>query len=339
VWLSARALARIGVPQVVVTGSGTELGRRLRTAGVRVSSTAWRMGLDPRVLWPILRETRQRPVILHAHDAHALTLAGVVSHLARTPLVVTRRVDIPLRRRGFWGSATRIIAISDAVADVLQRDGISRDRITVVNSGISLESVATVTKVGIRGRLGLGPDALVAASVGALVGHKDHHTLIGAAERLSQRVPDLHWVVAGEGELRPSLERQLAVSGLRSRVHLVGHMDDPVRLIADADLFVMSSKAEGLGTSVLDAMALGIPVASTSAGGLPEMLANGAGLLVPPGDPVALGEAVERIVTETELRAALVTRAKAEVTKFTDVRMAEALASVYRSCVHSHDGS
>lgn len=339
VWLLARALARMGVEQVVVTGKGTELGRRVRAAGVRVRPVAWRMGLDPRVLWPILREARQRPTILHAHDAHALTLAGIASQITRTPLIVTRRVDFPLRRRGFWGRAQRVIAISNAVADVLQRDGISRDGITVVNSGISLDSIATVTKLGIRGRLGLRPDTMVAANVGALVGHKDHHTLIGAAERLSERLPDLHWVVAGEGELRPALERRLAVSGVRGRVHLVGHMEDPARLIADADLFVMSSRDEGLGTSVLDAMALGIPVASTTAGGLPEMLANGAGLLVPPGDPGALATAVERIVGDSELRAGLVARARTEVGRFTDVRMAEELASVYRSCVHSYDGS
>jgi glycosyltransferase involved in cell wall biosynthesis len=339
VWLLARALARMGVEQVVITGKGTELGRKVGSAGVRVRPVAWRVGLDPRVLWPILSEARRRPAILHAHDAHALTLAGIASELTHTPLIVTRRVDFPLRRRGFWGRARRIIAISNAVSDVLQRNGISRDWITVVNSGISLESVAAVTKLGIRGQLGLHPDTLIAAAVGALVGHKDHTTLIKAAERLKDRLPELHWVVAGEGELRSTLERRVAVSGLRGRVHLVGHIEDPARLIADSDLFVMSSRDEGLGTSVLDAMALGIPVASTSAGGLPEMLGQGAGLLVPPGDPEALAGAVERIVADSKLRADLVARARAEVRRFTDVRMAEDVASVYRSCVHSHDGS
>jgi glycosyltransferase involved in cell wall biosynthesis len=119
----------------------------------------------------------------------------------------------------------------------------------------------------------------------------------------------------------------------------VGHLDDPVRLIADADLFVMSSREEGLGTSVLDAMALGIPVASTRAGGLPEMLGNGAGLVVPPGDPAALADAVGRVLDDSALRASLVERARAEVLKFTDRRMAEEVGSVYRSCAHSLDGS
>jgi glycosyltransferase involved in cell wall biosynthesis len=329
----------MGVDQVVVTGAGTELARRLRAAGVPIRPAGWQAGLDPRVLWTVLRELRGRRAVLHAHDAHAVTLAGVAASLARTPLVVTRRVDFPLRRRGYWGRADCVIAISDAVAQVLERDGIARERITVVHSGISLESTRAVTRLGIRGQLGLPPTAPVAVNVAALVPHKDHATLLAAAKQLEHRIPELHWVVAGEGELRPQLERKVAESGLRNRVHLVGHIDDPTRLIADADLFVMSSRHEGLGTSVLDALALGIPVASTGAGGLPEMLRNGAGLVVAPGDPVALAASVMRILEDPELRTGLVERAKVEVLRFTDRRMAEEVGSVYRSCAHSLEGS
>jgi glycosyltransferase involved in cell wall biosynthesis len=329
----------MGVDQVVVTGAGTELARRLRAAAVPIRPAAWHAGLDPRVLWTVLRELRGRRAVLHAHDAHAVTLAGVAARLARTPLVVTRRVDFPLRRRGYWGRADCVIAISDAVAQVLERDGIARERITVVHSGISLDSTRAVTRLGIRGRLGLPPAAPVAVNVAALVPHKDHATLLAAAKQLEYRIPELHWVVAGEGELRPQLERKVAESGLQNRVHLVGHIDDPTRLIADADLFVMSSRHEGLGTSVLDALALGIPVASTGAGGLPEMLRNGAGLVVAPGDPVALADSVVRILEDSELRTGLVERAKVEVLRFTDRRMAEEVGSVYRSCAHSLEGS
>ena len=339
VWLLARALAGRGLPQVVVTGRATELARRVCAAGVPVRPAAWRLGLDPRVLWPILREARHPHSVLHAHDAHAVTLAGLVSQLTGTPLVVTRRVDFPLRRRGYWARAQRIIAISNAVATMLQRDGIPPERISVVHSGISLESIAAVTRLGIRGRLGLPPKARVAVNVAALVPHKDHATLIAAAGRLGQRFPDLHWVIAGEGKLRPALEQMVFAAGLGPRVHLVGHIDDPVRLIADADLFVMSSREEGLGTSVLDAMALGIPVASTAAGGLPEMLGNGAGLVVSTGDGAALAGAVERILDDAALCARLAERGRAAVLRFTDARMADELVSVYRSCIHSLDGS
>jgi glycosyltransferase involved in cell wall biosynthesis len=232
-----------------------------------------------------------------------------------------------------------VIAISEAVAEVLVQDGIERARIRVVHSGISLDTTKAVARLGIRDLLSLPPGALVAANVAALVPHKDHATLLSAAKQLEHRHPHLHWVVAGEGELRPSLEARIGQLGLRDRVHLMGHLSSPERLIADADVFVMSSRQEGLGTSVLEAMALGIPVASTGAGGLPEMLGQGAGLVVPPGDAGALAEAVARILEDTALRNDLAGRARAEVLNFTDWRMADAVRSVYRSCAHSLDGS
>jgi glycosyltransferase involved in cell wall biosynthesis len=172
----------------------------------------------------------------------------------------------------------------------------------------------------------------VAANVGALVGHKDHATRLRAAARLVGRFPSLHWVVAGEGPERAPLERLRADLGLDGRVHLLGHIPEPARLVADADLFVMSSREEGLGTAVLDAMALGIPVASTTAGGLPEMLEDGAGVLAPPRDPDALAHAVARLLDEPGLARSVSQKALATVARFTAERMAEAVGSVYRSC-------
>jgi glycosyltransferase involved in cell wall biosynthesis len=222
---------------------------------------------------------------------------------------------------------------------MLVRDGIDRARITVVHSGISVDATQAVERLGIRDLLGLPPGALVAANVAALVPHKDHATLVAAAKQLEHRQPDLHWVIAGEGDLRPILESRIRELGLRDRVHLMGHIASPERLIADADLFVMSSRQEGLGTSVLEAMALGIPVASTGAGGLPEMLGRGAGVVVPPGDSAALAGAVDRVLGDSMLRMSLVERARSEVLRFTDRRMADEVRSVYRSCAHSLGGS
>lgn len=339
VWLLARELQRQGTDQVVITGAGSELASRLRASGVPVRAVSWRMGMDPRVIWPILKELRRRTALLHAHDAHALALAGICATVTRTPLLATRRVDFHLRRRGYWGRADRIIAISRAVAGVLASDGIPPDRIAVIHSGISLDAIRATTRLDIRGRLGLSPDAPIAVNVGALVPHKGQQTLIDAAQILERVIPELHWIVAGEGVLRTALQERIDTLGLRSRVHLVGHVEQPERLIADADVFVMSSWEEGLGTSVLEAMGLGIPIASTAAGGLPELVGNGGGLLVPPGDAAALAEAVARILREPELRRQLTERARADVLRFTDRRMAEEVASVYRSVAHSIDGS
>lgn len=332
VWLLARELARMGdIEQTVVTGAGSELARRLADDGVPVREARWAAGLDPRVIPVTLRALRPGAV-LHAHDAHSVTLAGIAAQIAGRPLVATRRVDFHLQRRGFWGRADRVIAISRAVGDVLRADGIAAERIAVIPSGISLDDARSATPLGIRERLGLPTAAAIAANVAALVGHKDHATLLRAAALLRDAMPGLHWVIAGEGPLRAEIERQRGELGLAGIVHLLGHIPDPVRLIADADVYVMSSSQEGLGTAVLDAMALGIPVASTAAGGLPEVLGDESGLLVPPGDFAALADAVRRIVTDSTVRTALIDRASIAVRRFTARRMADDVVSVYRSC-------
>lgn len=332
VWLLARELARAGVAQVVVTGAGSELAERLTADGVPVRPVPWTAGLDPRVLPALLAELRGSQAIVHAHDAHAVTLGGLAARLAGRPLVATRRVDFHLRRAGFWGRADRVIAISRAVAGILAMDGIRRERIVVVHSGIALDDLRGTRRLGVREQLGLGTGATVAANVAALVGHKDHATLFRAAARLADRFPALHWVVAGEGPERTALERLRRDLALEGRVHLLGHIAEPARLVADADLFVMSSREEGLGTAVLDAMALGIPVASTAAGGLPEMLGEGAGVLAQAQDPEALATAVARLLAEPGLAHSVVERAADAVQGFTSARMAEAVLSVYRSC-------
>jgi glycosyltransferase involved in cell wall biosynthesis len=180
---------------------------------------------------------------------------------------------------------------------------------------------------------------MLACTVGALVPHKDHVTLLHAARRLASRFPGLHWVIAGNGELRAVLEWLTSELDLTGRIHFLGQVADPVRVIAESDVYVMSSREEGLGTSVLDAMARGIPVASTSAGGLPEMLHQGAGLLVPPRNPEALAGAVQRILIDGDLRRNLVERASWAVERFSADRMAAEVRSVYRSCAPAIEGS
>lgn len=339
VWLLARELHRAGLTgQVVVTGAASELAARLGRDGIRVHRARWEAGLDPRVLLPIVREVRSGAALLHAHDAHAVTLAGVVALATRTPFVATRRVDFHLRRPGLWRRATRVIAISNAVADVLTDDGIDPARVHVVHSGIDLEAARGAEPLGVRERLGLAPGTPLACTVGALVPHKDHATLLHAARLLCGDFPTLHWVVAGEGELRPVLEWLSAELGVADRVHFLGHVSQPLRVIADGDVYVMSSREEGLGTSVLDAMARGIPVASTSAGGLPEMLHQGGGLLVPPRRPEALAGAVRRILCDADLRQRIVSQAARTVESFGAARMAAEVLAVYRSCAPLLDG-
>ncbi|HEX5004238.1 MAG TPA: glycosyltransferase [Gemmatimonadales bacterium] len=336
VWLLARALARQGaVTQSVVTGRGSELARRLEEDAIPTVTPQWAGALDLRALMATFRAA-SRGTILHAHDGHALTLAGLAARVTGARLVVTRRVDFPLRRAGFWSSAGRIIAISAAVRDALLASGMNPERITVVHSGIDLAGLARLVPEDPRPALGLPPGTPLAITTGALVGHKDHATLVRAAGLALAHHPALHWAIAGEGPLRGALTGQIASLGVGHRVHLLGEVPTAARLVAAADLFVMPSRMEGLGTAVLDAMALGVPVVGTTAGGIAEILADGAGRLVPPGDAGALATAVGNLLDDPEGRARQVARAREAVQRYSDERMAEGVLRVYRSLTSAH---
>lgn len=336
-WLLARQLHSLGLDQVVVTTRRSELAQRLGASGIRVHPAIWSAGLDPRAIPPILQELR-RPALLHAHDAHALTLAGLCASLTRSPLIVTRRVTFRLKRAFFWRRACRIITISRAVGEALVSDGIDPSRLTLIPSAVDSAPPA-LDGVDLRTRIGLPQRGQVAVSLGALTPEKDHLTLVAAAARLVRDLPDLHWLIVGDGFLEKRLRQAIGQLGVEGRVHLLGQWDDPHDALAVADVFVLSSRSEGLGSSVLAAMAQGVPVVSTRVGGVPELLESGAGLLVEPGDPVELAAAVHRVLGDPDLRGSLTRNAHAALGKYSVNAMAEQVMSVYRSCAHTLDGS
>ena len=327
VWLLCRELDReAGIEQALVTKQRGALAERAAAAGTKVHGTAWGIGLDPRAWWHLRRTIAAfQPDVIHVHDSHALTLAATVAHGRR--LVATRRVAFHTGRFGAWRRPDRIIAISDAVKRVLIADGIASDAVVVVPDGIDVGAVrqaaTALPPLDTRRRLGIPAAAPLVVNAAALTGEKDHRTLIRAAHYARARRPDLHWVIAGEGRLRASLTAEIARLGLRDRVHLLGYVDRIDALIADASVFVLSSTTEGLGSVVLNALALGRPVVATATGGIPEILP--AEVLVPVGAAEAMAQRIVKML-EHPLPLPLPPR-------FAASAMAQGVLDVYRSLV------
>jgi glycosyltransferase involved in cell wall biosynthesis len=303
--LLARALsAEPAVQQRLVTRRGSELARRAARDGVAVREIPWAMGLDPRAWWRLVMEARDfRPDIIHAHNGHAVSIAlwairarlrGAEPRHPPPHLVVTRRVMFPLRRGSALFRADRIIAISETVRAALVAAGAVPARIALVPSGIDADDVrrAAAFPLGIRAQLGLPSATPLATNIAALEPAKDQGTLIRAAAHARSLRPDLHWVIAGGGKLRGDLTADVRRLGLTDRIHFIGWTDHPEALMREADVVVMSSREEGLGTAVLDALALGKPVVATSGGGLPEIVPSE--WLVAMGDAPSLAEKVVR---------------------------------------------
>lgn len=292
--------------------------------------------LDLATAWTLARAVRRHRIdILHAHSSHALTYALLARRFAgHGKVVASRRVDFPpndnLFSRWKYRRPDRIIAISDCIGAVLRRYGVPNDRLRVVHSGIDPQRFANVAPLS-RAELGVPDTAALVGNVGALVGHKDHATLINAMPYVLKEVPNAHLVIAGDGPLRPQLDDLIARLAINAHATLLGRRDDVPRLLHALDLFVMSSKEEGLGTSVLDAMACGVPVVATAAGGIPEMVKDGAtGILSPVGDSARLAEGIVRVLQNTVSRDTLVENARRMVyDRFTVDRMVEGNLRVY----------
>jgi glycosyltransferase involved in cell wall biosynthesis len=231
---------------------------------------------------------------------------------------------------GPWQRADRVVAISEAVRAQLITDGIEPARIVVVRSGVDLQAVGHALPGGFGERAGVPDDSPFVVCIAALTSEKGLDTLIAAAARAAERRPKIHWAIAGTGPLAGELTRLAARNGVADSVHLLGHIDDPTALLAEADCVVMPSTSEAFGSSLLDAMALGLPIVASDVGGIPEVLGR-AGIVVPPGNPVALAEAVSAVVGDPATAARLGAAARERVQEFGADRMARAVVAVYRS--------
>ncbi len=294
-WLQAQ-----GHRSVVFCPPHSALYQRTQARGLPCVGLPMRHELDLVAAWQLGHYLRQQQVdILHMHTPHAHTIGLLASLLApRTRLVVARRSDfVPARywlnRYKYTRPRLHYVAVSNAVRQVLLASGIDAQRVETVYSGIDLRRFADIEAAPPLFPAG----TRVLGTVGHLAGQKGQRYLLEAMALLVQDEPQIGMVLAGDGDLRATLEAQVAALGLQAQVRFTGFRQDILPLMQGFDIFVFSSYLEGLGTAILDAMALGKPVVATHAGGIPEAVADGVtGLLVPPRDPQALAAALRHLL-------------------------------------------
>ena len=258
-----------------------------------------------------------RPDVIHAHDPHGVAMAGMALSFGaasrwkqgrRAPaLIASRRVDFHLKANSFsrwkYRQVDCFIAASDAIRSMLIGDGVPADRAVTVHEGIDVDRIDAVPIVNVHEAFWLPHHAPLVGNVAALVPHKGQRYLIEAAHRVVQKIPDARFVILGEGELRDHLEHLVREHHLEKHVLLPGFRVDVIGCIKGFDLFAMSSVTEGLGTSLLDAMACRTAIVGTRAGGIPEVVEDGrTGVLVEPRDPNQLAGAIIRLIEDGPLR-------------------------------------
>jgi glycosyltransferase involved in cell wall biosynthesis len=305
------------VPHLVGLKHDDAAVRALKAEGVSAKMLG-RSPFDPRLIADIGEEiARTRAKILHVHGYAASNFGRIAARKAGIPLILHEHFadpKMPVYQKIpdlFLKNLTdHAIAVSQSTADFLIRERfVPEDRVNVVFNGAPLDQFAPRPRddgYAVRGELGLPMTAPVITTIGRLNPQKGHDTLIAAAAVVIVRNPEARFLIVGDGDLLPALKAQAQTLGISGQIVFAGHRKDIPEILAATDVLCISSNYEGTPLVLFEAMAAGKAVVSTAVDGCREVIQDKkSGLLVPPGDPEKLGEALLKVIEDIPLRGRL----------------------------------
>jgi glycosyltransferase involved in cell wall biosynthesis len=319
------------------------LAAQFEERGIRVFSVPKQgRGLDltlPQRLAALFR--RERVDVVHTHNQQPLIYASLPGRGVGAVVVQSRHGRSTGGDREAWlrRQAGRLVhayvAVSAEVAETARQvQACAEEKLVIIENGIDLDRFHPDpgARRAIRAELGIPPDAFVIGMVARLVDYKNPSLLLRAARPLLGA--GCHLIFVGDGPERERLRREVAGTPAAQAVHLVGQRLDVPALLAALDTFALSSDTEGHPLVVIEAMATGLPVVSTAAGGIPGMIADGeTGYLVPIGDSAALGERLGRLVADRPLATQMGGRAReVALGRYAARRMVEDYLALYERC-------
>lgn len=337
--LLSTASATRGVESLVIAYLGDGPVRAaLQAQGIRTMLLDGGPGLRPSLvlrLRSILR--RERIDILHTHHLGPFIYGAPAATLAGCRHVHTEHSHelYDTRRRQLLGALmsplAEVVAVTPEVSEYRKR---FPGACQVIPNGVALPPDDASMRARGRLELGVGEDRFVVGCAARLSSEKDHLGLLDAFARLLRREPKALLVCAGDGPLRGELRARAEDAGLNDQVLWLGNLEDMQPFYSALDVCVLNSTREGLPLSLLEAMACGVPVVATNVGGVGELLAGDAGMLVPSGDPARLAAALASLAADNALAKSLGTSGQARVRASYSVDyMVDRYVALYRNLV------
>jgi glycosyltransferase involved in cell wall biosynthesis len=336
-----RGLQQHGVRNCLVCPRGSAIGEQARGLVDSVHPVAFAGDLDMLFiarLWLIIR--REQPDLVHLHSRRgADTLGGIAAGLSGTPTVLTRRVDNPessLTVRLKYRLYDRVITISEAIRQVLIEEGLPPASVRCIHSAVDTRQYQSGCRVAdFRQQLRIPEQHKVCGVIAQFIERKGHRYLLQAIPDILQRFADTTFVLFGKGPLEQELRAHCHQLGIEAAVRFAGFRDDLKDLMGCLDMVIHPAEMEGLGVSLLQAAASGVPVIGSRAGGIPEIVHHRVnGLLVPVADSQALGQAVLNLLQNGELARDMGARGREIVERdFSIERMVNDNLDVYRQLV------
>ncbi|MDZ7372498.1 MAG: glycosyltransferase family 4 protein [candidate division KSB1 bacterium] len=310
--------------------------------GVRLEwfrSGAFRLPRDVRKVRELAEKHRAQ--ILHGHGYYASYLVRLAAPGCGCRAVIHEHAVLkkkPWFWIGDWLLRNRTdcgVAVSHGVRDFMANARcVPEEKIAVIYDGIDLGRFSVnVPPPSLRRKFGLPEEAWIAGVAARLREEKGVHFFVQAAHRLHQELPQMHFVVAGDGPQREDLLAQARALGLDSgTLQFLGHVDEIPSLLTALDAVVVPSIREGFGLSVVEAMACGKPVVATAVGGIPEAVGSPENaILVPPADPEALAKGIRRLYEDPQLAAELGEKGRRNAQRFSIQQSAAQLGELYRN--------
>ncbi len=282
--------------------------------------------------------------IVHLHDAHAMSTGIWASFFNRKlKLIGVRRVNYHIKKNFFSRykyqskRMTKIVAISQEIKRILTEDKIDPKKISLIKSGIDIKKYGNIKKSAfLIKKYNLPENAFVIGTVASLTADKDYPSLLQAAKKIICKHKNIYFfAVGGDGPEKDKIFKIRKELGLGERFIFTGFRTDVGNYLKNFDIFVLSSKTEGLGTSVMDAMAAGLPCVCCKSGGIPELIDDRIdGLLVEKQNPGLLAETILDLYDDEEYRKEIAFKALKKSPEFSIKKTIEKNIELYEKIIY-----
>ena len=290
---------------LIVCQPDSPLLAEARASSIPVEAGRMGSATDIRAIVRLRRLMRERGVsLVHTHSSVDSWLGGVAAKSLGRPVVRSRHVSIPIRRRRalVYRLADRIITSGEGVRAMVIGAGITPERVVAISAGVdSARFHPGVSGKAVRDELGLGAAPMVGL-VANVRGSKGHNVFLDAARAVLTAAPETRFLIVGDGVGFEDVKGRVRQLGLEARVHLTGFRRDIPEVMAALDVLALPSiRSEAIPQVIPQALAVGTPVVASTVGGSPELIRDGEnGRLVPPADPAALAAAILELLREPE---------------------------------------
>lgn len=327
-----KGLREKGHDSTVICQPGSALAERAKAENISVCELSMMGGVDPFAVFSIAGIMKQGFDIVHMHTSNAHTLGYGASFFSKSPkLVASRRVSFPIKGligKLKYSGVDKIIAVSEEIRRGLIASGVHEAKVVAVHSSIDLNRFEERKSE---------PDMPIVGIFAHLARHKGHSYFFDAAASVLDSIPDVSFMVVGDGEEREALEEQVRKLGIAGRVKFRGFSRDVPDLLKECTLTVLSSiSGEGSPGVIKESMAAAVPVVTTDVGGSAEVVENGvSGIVVPPQDSASLAEAMLRLLKDPVLRDTMSREGVKRAAQFSSYAMVDRTESIYKELLES----